>query len=135
MHKQSVDGAFDAAEKPLDFGGERRLGFLEGLSILEEIPSNLPTENTEIPEICNKKESSNYLNNLSSTTDPLHCSTSRRRRTKSAQQTKRGEAAPVLLSHIVSAWRFRTWGIYTLVLDVASTYLGGVYQWSRWLMA
>jgi hypothetical protein len=36
VHKQSFDGAFDAAEKPLDFGGERRLGFLEGLCILEE---------------------------------------------------------------------------------------------------
>jgi len=52
------------------------------------------------------------------------------------REEKRGKkAATVLLSHIVSAWTFGTWGIYTLVVDSASTYLGGVYQWSRWLMA
>ncbi len=109
------------------------------------IPSNLQTENTEIPEICNKKESSNYLNNLSSTTDPLHYSAhcivphrggdEQNQHNKQREEKRGKKAAPVLLSHIVSAWIFGTWGIYTLVVDVESTYLGGVYQWSSWLMA
>jgi hypothetical protein len=30
VHKQSVDGAFDAAEKPLDFGGEREAFRISG---------------------------------------------------------------------------------------------------------
>ncbi len=104
----------------------------------------MQTENKEILEICNRKAGSNYRNqNLSSTTAPLqwfHIDEGGDEqigtRKKEERTEKRGKkAALVVLSHIVSPQRFGTWSIYTLLVDIVHTYLGGVDRWSRWPIA
>ncbi len=139
VHKQSFDGAFDAAEKPLDFGGERRLGFLEGLCILEESIAICKPKTQKSQKFATRKQVP--ITWITFQAARTHCIVPHRGGDEQNQHNKQREekrgkkAATVLLSHIVSAWTFGTWGIYTVVVDVTSTYLGGVYQWSRWLMA